>query len=163
MSFFQIPNIPSRLNRNISTYRMTFQFLEMAARHLKFALKKHYNRNVDHIPPFNSIAAAGGGNYTVSSGVASKFGSLSVSTHGMSKSTHGVDGKQLAEQERSILPPHPHFTSTITVTSNKTNKISSCSFSSSGLLPAPRSIPNSDAQHLRSKTKFVSWYNRRGK
>jgi len=72
------------------TYRMTFQFLEMTARHLKFVLKKHYNRNVVRIPPFNNGGTAAGGD-KVSSGVASKFGSLSVSTHGMSKSTHGTN------------------------------------------------------------------------
>ncbi len=84
-------------------YRLTTQFLEITARHLKFVLKKKYNKNVVHIPPFNSggggsslstSSGAGGGGGNAGAGVsmasaASKFGSLSVSTHG-SRSTHGT-------------------------------------------------------------------------
>ncbi|KAL7542575.1 hypothetical protein ACHAXR_011910 [Thalassiosira sp. AJA248-18] len=84
-------------------YRLTTQFLEITARHLKFVLKKKYNKNVVRIPPFNSggggsslsaSSGAGGGGGNAGAGVsmasaASKFGSLSVSTHG-SKSTHGT-------------------------------------------------------------------------
>jgi len=74
-------------------YRMTVQFLEMTARHLKFVLKKHYNKNKVRIPAFNSGPPVGAGGVSVSSSMAasaaSKFGSLSVSTHG-NKSTHGA-------------------------------------------------------------------------
>ena len=87
-------------------YRMTFSFLEMTARHLKFILKKHYNRNIICIPPFNK---SGGGTTgekatAVASTVASKFGSLSVSTHGMStmsKSTHGKSSHGASKGEDS--------------------------------------------------------------
>jgi len=79
-------------------YRLTFQFLETTARHLKFILKKHYNRNVVRIPPFRGDADKAGSSSGATTGsimskemtaVASKFGSLSVSAHGLNRSTHG--------------------------------------------------------------------------
>ena len=76
-------------------YRLTVQFLEMTARHLKFTLKKYYNKNTVRILPFRSGATSGQGGSS-SSGVAasavSKFGSsLNKSSHGNNNSSHGND------------------------------------------------------------------------
>ena len=38
-------------------YRLTVQFLEMTGRHLKFTLKKYYNKNTGRILPYRSSAA----------------------------------------------------------------------------------------------------------
>ena len=86
-------------------YRLTVQFLQITARHIKFILKKYYNKNVVRILPFNKKAAAdanaakgggGVGSSSVSASVvssamaasaASKFSSLNKSSHG--GSSHG--------------------------------------------------------------------------
>jgi len=86
-------------------YRITVQFLEMTARHLKFTLKKYYNKNTVRILPFRSGAAAGQGGSN-SSGVAasavSKFGSsLNKSSHGNNNSTHGNDDG-VSEGEKAV-------------------------------------------------------------
>ena len=81
-------------------YRLTVKFLEMTARHLKFVLKKYYNKNVVRIPSFSvtggngdrgsvgSATTVGSGASAMAASAASKFGSLSVSTHG-NRSSHG--------------------------------------------------------------------------
>ena len=86
-------------------YRLTVQFLEMTARHLKFTLKKYYNKNTVRILPFRSGAAAGQGGSS-SSGVAasavSKFGSsLNKSSHGNNNSSHGNDDG-VSEGEKAV-------------------------------------------------------------
>jgi len=86
-------------------YRLTVQFLEMTARHLKFTLKKYYNKNTVRILPFKSGAAAGQGGSS-SSGVAasavSKFGSsLNKSSHGNNNSSHGNDDG-ISEGEKAV-------------------------------------------------------------
>jgi len=86
-------------------YRLTVQFLEMTARHLKFTLKKYYNKNTVRILPFKSGAAAGQGGSS-SSGVAasavSKFGSsLNKSSHGNNNSSHGNDDG-VSEGEKAV-------------------------------------------------------------
>jgi len=86
-------------------YRLNVQFLEMTARHLKFTLKKYYNKNMVKILPFKSGAAAGQGGSS-SSGVAastvSKFGSsLNKSSHGNNNSSHGNDDG-VSEGEKAV-------------------------------------------------------------
>ena len=85
-------------------YRLTVQFLEMTARHLKFTLKKYYNKNTVKILPFKSGAGQGGS--SSSSGVAasavSKFGSsLNKSSHGNNNSSHGNDDG-VSEGEKAV-------------------------------------------------------------
>ena len=84
--------------------RLTVQFLEMTARHLKFTLKKYYNKNTVRILPFRSGATTGQGGS--SSGVAasavSKFGSsLNKSSHGNNNSSHGNDDG-VSEGEKAV-------------------------------------------------------------
>ena len=86
-------------------YRLTVQFLEMTARHLKFVLKKYYNKNTVKILPFKSGATTGQGGSS-SSGVAasavSKFGSsLNKSSHGNNNSSHGNDDG-VSEGEKAV-------------------------------------------------------------
>jgi len=86
-------------------YRLTVQFLEMTARHLKFTLKKYYNKNTVKILLFKSGAAAGTSGSS-SSGVAasavSKFGSsLNKSSHGNNNSSHGNDDG-VSEGEKAV-------------------------------------------------------------
>ena len=89
-------------------YRLTVQFLEMTARHLKFTLKKYYNKNTVKILPFKSGTAAGqsGSSSGVSSAMAasavSKFGSsLNKSSHGNNNSSHGNDDG-VSEGEKAV-------------------------------------------------------------
>ncbi|KAL9187955.1 hypothetical protein ACHAXT_006333 [Thalassiosira profunda] len=87
-------------------YRLTAKFLEMTARHLKFVLKKNYNKNKVRIPPFNAGGGSASGStagVSMASAAASKFGSMSVSTHG-NKSSHGSgpDGENLSEGEKAV-------------------------------------------------------------
>jgi len=84
-------------------YRLTVQFLEMTARHLKFTLKKYYNKNAVRILPFKSSTGQSGSS---SSGAAasavSKFGSsLNKSTHGNNNSSHGNDDG-VSEGEKAV-------------------------------------------------------------
>ena len=84
-------------------YRLTVQFLEMTARHLKFTLKKYYSKNTVRILPFKSSTGQSGSS---SSGAAasavSKFGSsLNKSTHGNNNSSHGNDDG-VSEGEKAV-------------------------------------------------------------
>ncbi|KAL7553784.1 hypothetical protein ACHAWF_017115 [Thalassiosira exigua] len=98
-------------------YRLTARFLEVSARHLKFVLKKHYNKNVVRIPAFKGGTDSGAGSSSsaaasIAAGINPKFVSLSVSTHG--KSSHGgsagggtgggpaADADVLAEGEKAV-------------------------------------------------------------
>ena len=91
-------------------YRLTVRFLEMTARHLKYILKKYYNKNTVRIPPFTSSSSAQGGSSSsgavaasVTSAISStKFGSMSVSSHG-NKSSHGSEGSDvISDGEKAV-------------------------------------------------------------
>jgi len=83
-------------------YRLTVQFLEMTARHLKFTLKKYYNKNIVRILPFRSGAATGQGGSSSAASAVSKFGSsLNKSSHGNNNSSHGNDDG-VSEGEKAV-------------------------------------------------------------
>ena len=90
-------------------YRLTVRFLEMTARHLKYILKKYYNKNTVRIPPFTSSSSTQGGSSSgavaasVTSAISStKFGSMSVSSHG-NKSSHGSEGSDgISDGEKAV-------------------------------------------------------------
>ena len=86
-------------------YRLTVQFLEMTARHLKFTLKKYYNKNTVRVLPFKSGATTGQGGSSSSGAAASavsKFGSsLNKSSHGNNNSSHGNDDG-VSEGEKAV-------------------------------------------------------------
>jgi len=84
-------------------YRLTVQFLEMTARHLKFTLKKYYNKNTVRILPFRSGASTGqDGSSGVAASAVSKFGSsLNKSSHGNNNSSDGNDDG-VSEGEKAV-------------------------------------------------------------
>ena len=90
-------------------YRLTVRFLEMTARHLKYILKKYYNKNTVRIPPFTGSSSTQGGSSSgavaasVTSAISStKFGSMSVSSHG-NKSSHGSEGSDgISDGEKAV-------------------------------------------------------------
>ena len=65
-------------------YRLTYTFLGMTARHLKFVLKKYYNKNTIRISPFTKPdgPSSGGGS----------SGTFDLSTIKLGASTHGGSG-----------------------------------------------------------------------
>ena len=84
-------------------YRLTVQFLEMTARHLKFTLKKYYNKNTARILPFKNGSGQGGSSSSgVTASAVSKFGSsLNKSSHGNNNSSHGNDDG-VSEGEKAV-------------------------------------------------------------
>lgn len=99
-------------------YYLTVKFLEMTARHLKFILRKYYNTNkaVRSISSSGAQGAGGGGSASgsgiggtssssvvssvIAASAASKFSSLSVSTHGGGGTADGKDS--VSEGEKAV-------------------------------------------------------------